>query len=193
MIAVLGVFLLWVGWFGFNAGSTLKLNGDIPRILINTVLAPVAGGLAALMVTWVRDRKPKVDLIMNGVLAGLVGITAPCNVVGPAGALFIGAVSGVLLFAGIRALEALKIDDAVSAVPVHLVGGIWGTLAVALVGQPECWNTGHTVWEQLLVQALGITTVSLSPRAPRVSLPATGMGWRPAPWWTGWAATPSAA
>src|SRR4051812_26379792 len=160
-IAVLGVFLLWVGWFGFNAGSTLKLNGDIPRILINTVLAPVAGGLAALMVTWVRDRKPKVDLIMNGVLAGLVGITAPCNVVGPAGALFIGAVSGVLLFVGIRVLEALKIDDAVSAVPVHLVGGIWGTLAVALVGQPERWNTGHTLWEQLLVQALGVTTVGL--------------------------------
>ena len=104
-IAVLGIFLLWAGWFGFNAGSTLKVSGDIPRILINTVLAPVAAGLAALLMTWVWHRKPKVDLIMNGVLAGLVGITAPCHVVGPAGALFIGAVSGVLLFGGIRALE----------------------------------------------------------------------------------------
>jgi Amt family ammonium transporter len=160
-IAVLGVFLLWVGWFGFNAGSTLQVSDDIPRILINTVLAPVAGGLAALAVTWVRHRKPKVDLIMNGVLAGLVGITAPCHVVGPTGAMLIGAVSGLLLFAGIRALEALKIDDAVSAVPVHLVGGIWGTLAVALIGQSERWNNGHTLWQQLQVQALGVVVVGI--------------------------------
>jgi len=98
---------------------------------------------------------------MNGVLAGLVGITAPCHVVGPAGALIIGAVAGILLIASIQALEAMQIDDAVSAVPVHLIGGIWGTLAVALVGQPELWNTGHTRWEQLLIQVAGITAVGI--------------------------------
>lgn len=158
-VAVLGVFLLWVGWFGFNAGSTLRLSPEIPRILINTVLAPVAGGLAALLITWGFHRKPKVEIIMNGVLAGLVGITAPCHVVGPGGALVIGAVSGVILFVGMRVLEEVRVDDAVSAVPVHLMCGIWGTLAVALVGRPELWNNGHTRWEQFLVQLGGVGAI----------------------------------
>jgi Amt family ammonium transporter len=160
-LAVLGVFLLWVGWFGFNGGSTLRINATVPVILINTVLAPVAGGLTAVVITWVLHRKPKVGIIMNGVLAGLVGITAPCHVVGPTGAVVIGAVSGVVLFVGTLMLERSRIDDAVGAVPVHLFCGVWGTLAVALIGRPEMWGNGNTRWEQFVVQMTGVAAVGV--------------------------------
>ncbi|HSK39917.1 MAG TPA: ammonium transporter [Arenibaculum sp.] len=158
-LAVLGVFILWFGWFGFNAGSTLRLTGEIAGIVLNTLLSPVAGGLVALTVSWVRHSKPRVEYPMNGVLAGLVGITAPCHVVDPTGAVLVGAVSGLILAAGVELLDRLRIDDAVAAVPVHLFAGIWGTLAVALVGDPAAWGTGLGRSEQFIVQLTGVAAV----------------------------------
>jgi len=136
-LASLGVFILWFGWFGFNAGSTLGVgNGsDIARVAINTNLAAALGGIAAMITVWVRFGKPDLSMAMNGALAGLVGITAPCAYVDPWAAMVIGAIAGVVVVRGVELLDRLKIDDPVGAVPVHGMCGVWGTLAVGLFGQ----------------------------------------------------------
>ena len=158
-IATLGVFLLWFGWFGFNAGSTLALEDRVPAIIANTALAGAAGGLAAMAVAWLVYRRPVVDRTMNGVLAGLVGITAGCHLMSPLGSLVIGAIAGVISVYAMRVLEHWQVDDAIGAVPVHLVAGIWGTLAVALFAPVEAFGTGHDRLTQLGVQALGVVTI----------------------------------
>lgn len=154
--AALGVFLLFIGWFGFNGGSTLAMTPAVPGILLNTLLGGAAGGMAAILYTWVFNGRPEVAPFFNGVLAGLVAITACCHVISPPGAVLVGAIGGLAAIWGGQLLERLKIDDAVGAVPVHLCAGIWGTLAVALVGDPGLWGTGLGLWEQLQVQVLGI-------------------------------------
>jgi Amt family ammonium transporter len=153
-LATLGTFLLWFGWFGFNGGSTFRVTDSIPLILVNTNLAACAGGLAALTTSWIVLKRPDVGLSINGVLAGLVSVTAGCHVVEPSGALLIGLVGGLLSVLGTWLLERLRIDDVVGAVPVHAMGGVWGTLAVALFAVPTAWD-GRTRWEQLGVQAIG--------------------------------------
>ena len=130
-LAALGVFILWFGWFGFNAGSTTAGGPGIALIVANTFLAAGAGALAAMTVTWVANGVPSVTMTMNGVLGGLVGITAGCDAVLPVGALGIGLIAGVLVVFATQAL-ARYIDDPVSAVAVHGACGVWGTLAVAL-------------------------------------------------------------
>jgi len=157
-MAVLGVFLLWFGWFGFNGGSTLALNDLVPVIVLNTVLAGVSGMLGTLALGWPLQRKPDVGLVLNGSLAGLVAITASCHAVSAPAALLIGAVGGMAMFATTILLEKLRIDDAVGAIPVHLAAGIWGTLAVALFGNPAILGTELGFWSQLGVQALGVLT-----------------------------------
>ncbi len=136
-LASLGVFILWFGWFGFNAGSTLSVgNGtDIARVAINTNLAAALGGIAAMITAWKRFGKPDLSMAMNGALAGLVGITAPCAYVDPWAAMVIGAIAGVVVVRGVELLDRLRIDDPVGAVPVHGMCGVWGTLAVGLFGQ----------------------------------------------------------
>lgn len=131
-LAALGVFLLWFGWFGFNAGSTLVANASIGRIAVNTTIAPAAGALAAMISMWFVQGRPDVGITLNGALGGLVGITACCSVLTPAAALIVGIVAGILTTVATIALERLQLDDAVGAVPVHLVNGWWGTLSVAL-------------------------------------------------------------
>ena len=158
-VATLGVFLLWVGWFGFNGGSTLALSDAVPGIIVNTALAGAAGGGAAMLLTWRLLGIPAVDRIMNGVLAGLVAVTASCHLVTPLGALFVGAVGGMVCVLGTLLLERWQIDDAVGAVPVHLFAGVWGTLAVALCAPDGSWGEGVTRWQQLQTQALGIASV----------------------------------
>lgn len=155
-MAALGVFLLWFGWLGFNGGSSFAVTDRTPLILVNTVLAGASGAVAAMMIAWCVLRRPDVPLIMNGVLAGLVGITAGCHVVTPAAGLLIGAVAGSISVGGVWLLDRWKIDDAVGAVPVHAFAGAWGTLAVAMFGDPAVWGTGLGRGEQLLVQALGV-------------------------------------
>ena len=155
-MAALGTLLLWVGWFGFNGGSTLRLNDTVPPVLVHTLLAGAAGGIAAMGETWLVQKRPDVGLMLNGMIAGLVAITAPCAVVHVPEAVAIGAVGGLVCVWGQRLLDVLKIDDAVGAIPAHLCAGIWGTLAVALLGDPELWGTGLSRLEQTKIQLIGI-------------------------------------
>ncbi|MGB3542489.1 ammonium transporter [Rubrivirga sp.] len=148
-LAALGVFILWFGWFGFNAGSTTAGETGIALIVANTFLAAGAGAIAAMTVTWVSDKVPSVTMTMNGVLGGLVGITAGCDAVLPIGALAIGLVAGVLVTFATSWL-ARYIDDPVSAVAVHGVCGVWGTLAVAIFAAD-----GFSL-AQLGIQAVGV-------------------------------------
>jgi Amt family ammonium transporter len=136
-LASLGVFILWFGWFGFNAGSTLGVTDGsvIGRVAINTNLAAALGGIAAMATVWKRFGKPDLSMAMNGALAGLVAITAPCAFVEPWAALVIGAVAGYLVVRGVELLDKLQIDDPVGAFPVHGICGIWGTLCVGIFGK----------------------------------------------------------
>jgi Amt family ammonium transporter len=135
----IGVFVLWFGWYGFNAGSTLGFGDPVAvsRIVLNTTLAPAMGAIAAMAVAWARFGKPDLTIALNGALGGLVGITAPCAVVGPGAALAIGAIAGYLVVACVGWLNTLRIDDVVGAFPVHGLCGIWGTLAVGLWGRAQ--------------------------------------------------------
>ena len=136
-LASLGVFILWFGWFGFNAGSTLGVNDGslIGRVAMNTNLAAALGGIAAMITVWKRFGKPDLSMAMNGALAGLVAITAPCAYVEPWAALIIGAVAGYLVVRGVELLDKLQIDDPVGAFPVHGINGIWGTLSIGIFGK----------------------------------------------------------
>ncbi len=154
-LSIAGAFILWIGWFGFNGGSVLAFDDTVPGILLNTLMAAVAGGLAALFASWAIVGKPNPSDTVNGLLAGLVAITANCNIVSIEFALLIGAFGGLICYAARLMLEKLQIDDAVSAIPVHLFAGVWGTLAVALFGDIEAFG-GLTRWEQLQVQTIGV-------------------------------------
>ncbi|MEM1054413.1 MAG: ammonium transporter [Bacteroidota bacterium] len=149
-LAALGVFILWFGWFGFNAGSTGAGSTALAVIAVNTFLSAAAGAIAAMAYTWMRSGRPDVGMTLNGVLAGLVGITAGCDAVLPGGALAIGALAGVLVVVAANWIERKGVDDPVSAVAVHGVCGAWGTLAVALFAA-----SGPSL-AQLGVQALGV-------------------------------------
>ena len=159
-IATLGVFLLWFGWFGFNGGSSLAIVEKTPHIIINTALGGAAGGLSAMAVTWWKYGVPAVDKSMNGVLAGLVAITAGCHILTIPMAMLVGAVGGVVCVYGAVMLERMEIDDAVGAVPVHLFAGIWGTLAVALAPGGS-WGEGVDRWQQFVNQLTGVVSVAL--------------------------------
>ncbi len=132
-IAALGVFILWMGWFGFNAGSTTTGAGDIGYIAITTNLAAATGAIVAMGVAWMMFGKADASMALNGALAGLVSITAPCATVSPIGAILIGLVGGVLVVLSVVTIDrVLHIDDPVGAVSVHGVCGLWGTLACGL-------------------------------------------------------------
>lgn len=155
-LSVLGVLLLWIGWFGFNGGSTLALNDSVAGIVTNTFLAGAAGSLATLAIGWPIRRRADVELLIFGSIAGLVAITAPAHAVNAISALIIGGIGGIVMLGVEYLLEYLHIDDAVGAIPVHLGAGIWGTLAVAIFGEAELLNTGLNRWDQLLTQLIGI-------------------------------------
>ncbi|MDR1332615.1 MAG: ammonium transporter [Tannerella sp.] len=137
--AALGVFILWFGWFGFNPGSQLAASGEADRtaishVFLTTNLAACAGGLVSLLTAWVRYRKPSLSLTLNGVLAGLVGITAGCDVVSPEGAVVIGAVCGAVMVFSVEIIDKVfRIDDPVGASSVHGVCGLAGTLMTGLL------------------------------------------------------------
>ncbi|MBN2085995.1 MAG: ammonium transporter [Anaerolineales bacterium] len=165
-MAVLGVFILWLGWFGFNPGSQLAadgLNADIISLVaVNTNIAAAAGAISAMVVVWLFiSKKPDLPAALNGTLAGLVAITAPCAFVTPAASVVIGLVAGVIGAYGALLLEKLKVDDPVGAVPVHLMNGVWGTLALGIFAT-ENGVSGLIAGsaEQLLAQTIGILAVS---------------------------------
>jgi Amt family ammonium transporter len=132
--ASLGVLVLWLGWFGFNPGSTMAAGDGtaIAHILVNTNVAAATGALAAMVTAWLVLGKPDLSMILNGCLAGLVAITAPCAFTSIASGAVIGAVGGVLVVLSVLAFDRIKIDDPVGALSVHLVNGVWGTLALGL-------------------------------------------------------------
>jgi ammonium transporter len=157
-VSTVGVFVLWVGWYGFNGGSLYALTPDVPGVILNTTVAAAFGGLAGMALTWLRDGRPDVVTIMNASLAGLVGITASAHIMSPWKAAIIGIVAAVVMQGVTAALERLRIDDAIDAVPVHLGAGVWGTLAVGLIGDQDAFPTGAGRLEQIGIQLVGIAT-----------------------------------
>ncbi|MFQ5995735.1 MAG: ammonium transporter [Acidiferrobacterales bacterium] len=155
-VVTLGVFLLWFGWFGFNGGSTLGLTPDVPTVIVNTTISGAFGGLIAMVLAWRLGGRPDVTMIMNGSLAGLVGITASANIMTPVAAASIGSIAAVVMYGVTMLLEKLEIDDVVGAVPVHLGAGVWGTLAVAIFGDPAIWGSGLGRWDQFVIQVTGV-------------------------------------
>ncbi|NEP08619.1 MAG: ammonium transporter, partial [Okeania sp. SIO4D6] len=149
--ATLGCLILWIGWFGFNPGSELAANENVAYIAVTTNLAAAAGGATATITSWLKDGKPDLSMIINGVLAGLVGITAGCNGVSYLEAVIIGAVAGIIVVFSVPLFDQLKVDDPVGATSVHLVCGIWGTLAVGIFVEDA----------NILTQAIGIISVGL--------------------------------
>lgn len=166
ILAALGVFILWMGWFGFNPGSQLAATGEVNRIAISHVflttnLAAACGGIATMLVTWMKYGKPSFSLTLNGVLAGLVGITAGCDAVDAWGAIIIGLVCGTVLVYAIEFIDRkLHIDDPVGASSVHGVCGILGTLMTGLFSVSEGLFYGHG-WGFLGAEAFGILIIDL--------------------------------
>jgi len=163
-IAGLGVFILWFGWYGFNPGSTLGLTGAngalAGTVAINTTLAAAVGGLTSMLVVWRFFGKPDLTMTMNGLLAGLVAITAPCAGVSHGSAILIGAVGGTLVVGGVVLLERLHIDDPVGAWPVHGLNGVWGVLSVGLFDREGGLLTAGK-GELLGVQTVGAAAIIL--------------------------------
>nr|WP_321354670.1 ammonium transporter [uncultured Draconibacterium sp.] len=157
----LGVFILWFGWFGFNPGSQLAAAGTdnavaIGHIAVTTNLAAAAGAVTAMLVAWVRYKRPSLSISLNGALAGLVAITAGCDAVDPVGALFIGIIAGFILPFAVEFIDkVLKVDDPVGAISVHGVGGAFGTLAVGLFSTSEGLFYGGGA-KLLGIQAIGV-------------------------------------
>lgn len=151
-LAALGVFILWLGWFGFNPGSTTAANKDIAIIFVNTNLAAAAGACLAMIASWIKFGKPEVGMSLNGALAGLVAITSPCATVTPLSAIIIGSIAGVIVVFSVIFFDRIRIDDPVGAISVHGVNGAWGTLAAGI------FNIGGTSLKIIGVQVLGIAT-----------------------------------
>ena len=149
--ATLGCLILWIGWFGFNPGSQLAADENVVYIAVTTNLAAAAGGATATITSWLKDGKPDLSMIINGVLIGLVGVTAGCDGVSYLEAVIIGGVAGIIVVFSVPFFDKMKIDDPVGATSVHLIGGIWGTLAVGIFVEGA----------NIFTQAIGIISVGL--------------------------------
>ncbi|WP_415058080.1 ammonium transporter [Halopseudomonas sp.] len=160
-LAMLGALLLLFGWFGFNGGSTFSFDNRVPGIIANTVLAGMAGIIGGMLLSWLRWRLVDPVYPLNGLIAGMVAVTASAHVVDAGAALLIGLAGSFIMYLADRLLFRLRIDDAVGAVPVHLASGIWGTLALALFADTEQLGTGLGRWEQFLVQGEGVIVAGL--------------------------------
>ncbi len=151
-LATIGVFLLWLGWFGFNGGSVLSADpGSVSLVFVTTTLAAVAGVMGAMLASWVVLKKPDFSMVLNGSLAGLVSITAGANVISPVFSVIVGALAGIMVVFSVILFDKIKIDDPVGAISVHLVCGIWGTLAVGI------FSPAHSLGPQVIgIMAAGI-------------------------------------
>ena len=154
--AAAGVLILWLGWFGFNGGSVLSADPELTSLtLVTTCLAAAAGGVSAAIFSNIMYKNFDLTMFMNGVLGGLVGITAGADQMSPTDAIIIGLIAGIIIVLGVALIDKLKLDDPVGAVAVHLICGIWGTLAVGLFGA----LAGS---EQLIAQLIGIGVIGLT-------------------------------
>lgn len=152
-LATIGVFLLWFGWFGFNGGSVLSADpGSVSLVFVTTSLAAAAGALGAFVVSYIMFKSHDLSMVLNGILGGLVAITAGADVMSPGNAIVVGAIAGCIIPASVIFFDRLKLDDPVGATSVHLVCGIWGTLAVGIIGD----LAGMT---QFLSQLKGIVAI----------------------------------
>ena len=152
-LASAGVFILWLGWFGFNGGSVLSADPELTSLtLVTTSLAAAAGGIAAAIFSNILYKNFDLTMFMNGVLGGLVGITAGADQMSPTDAILIGLIAGVVIVLGVALIDKLKLDDPVGAVAVHLICGIWGTLAVGIFG-------ALASFDQFLIQLAGVGIV----------------------------------
>jgi len=148
-LATAGVLILWLGWFGFNGGSVLSADPELTSLtLVTTCLAAAAGGVVAALVSFIKYKNLDLTMFLNGILGGLVGITAGADVMMPESAIIIGAIAGVLIVFAVSFVDAIKLDDPVGAIAVHLICGIWGTLAVGIFST----NPAHT----FLIQLTGV-------------------------------------
>lgn len=166
-LATLGGFILWLGWFGFNPGSQLAMDNNVPRIALTTALASCTGILGAMITSWICGGKPDLSMIINGCLAGLVAITAPCAVVTPACSLIIGLIAGIIVVFSVYAFDKLHLDDPVGALSVHLINGIWGTLAVGLFASPKYFSGNAGLFygggiTQFGIQVFGVLVVAVT-------------------------------
>lgn len=167
--AALGVLLLWLGWFGFNPGSTMSAgNGSaISHVLVNTNIAAVTGSLGALATAWLLLKKPDLSMILNGCLAGLVAITAPCAFISIGNGALVGLIAGILVVLAVIFFDKVRLDDPVGALSVHLVNGVWGTLALGLFYDNKIATdvaglaTKLSRAEQFIVQLKGVFWVAL--------------------------------
>jgi Amt family ammonium transporter len=158
LLGALGVFILWFGWYGFNAGSTLAAVGaDFASVAVTTTLSASAGALGAMIITWLKGR-PDPAMTLNGALGGLVGITAGPDVIANGWAIVTGLIAGAIIVYGITAIERAGIDDPVGAIAVHGLCGIWGVLAVGIFGTDIGLLTGGGI-EQLGYQAIGVVAI----------------------------------
>jgi Amt family ammonium transporter len=154
---------LWFGWFGFNPGSSLGAVGNwelIGAVVVNTFLASAAGGIATMFYTYFSYGKIDITMVINGILAGLVSITAGCNVVGPISAIFIGLIAGILVDLAVLFFDKIKVDDPVGAVAVHGVNGLFGTVAVGFFAAEGGLLFGGGV-ALLITQLIGVVTIGL--------------------------------
>ncbi len=146
-LATAGVLILWLGWFGFNGGSVLSADPEsTSRVLVTTCLAAAAGGVISALVSFLRYKNLDLTMFLNGILGGLVGITAAADVVTPLSSIVIGAIAGALIVFAVGFIDAIKLDDPVGAIAVHLICGIWGTLAVGIFST----NEDHSFLTQLI-------------------------------------------
>ena len=154
-LATAGVFILWLGWFGFNGGSVLSANpGNTSLVLVTTCIAAASGGLAAFLVSLFKHKQYDLSMFLNGVLGGLVGITAGADLMSVTDSIFIGFVAGTLIVLGVGFIDRMKLDDPVGAIAVHLICGIWGTLAVGIFGSMAGWG-------QFGIQLIGVLSVGV--------------------------------
>ncbi len=154
-LAVIGVFLLWLGWFGFNGGSVLSADpAAVSLVLVTTSLSASAGAIGAMLTSWILLKTPDITMLLNGILAGLVGITAGADLMGPKESIIIGLISGIIVVFAVLFFDKIKIDDPVGALSVHLVVGIFGTLAVGILGTKASLG-------QLMIQLEGVVAVGI--------------------------------
>lgn len=152
-LATAGVFLLWFGWFGFNGGSVLSADpGATSLVLVTTCIAAASGGLGAFVVSYLRYKENDLSMLLNGVLGGLVGITAGADQMGITDSVIIGFIAGVLIVFAVSTIDRMRLDDPVGAISVHLVCGVWGTLAVGIFGAMKGWD-------QFLTQLYGVLII----------------------------------